>query len=118
MQIPGKHFNLDSLQYFEVNELEGARSLFTQVLQGDTADDVPGAPGLGKGRVKELLKDATSIRELYEITRNPYDPDTNLGKKNIPYWTEEKWLESCNLVFIFREKGQTFTKWMTQNGSE
>ena len=111
VQIPGKHFNLDSLKYFEVDELEGARSLFTQVLQGDAADDVPGAPGLGKGRVKELLKDATSIRELYEITRSPYDPTTKLGQKHIPYWTEEKWLESCNLVFIFREKGETFEQW-------
>jgi len=40
--IPGLHYNWDKIRMYFINEEDGYRNFFRQVLQGDTVDNIPG----------------------------------------------------------------------------
>jgi len=60
MQIPGLHYNYNTLVASYVSEAEAAKNLFKQVITGDPTDDVPGLVGVGKmGAEKALIAGST-----------------------------------------------------------
>lgn len=55
MQIPGLHYNYSTQASNIVSSVEAARSLYKQVLMGDTTDNLPGIPGIGKAKSMKIL---------------------------------------------------------------
>ncbi len=71
-QVPGYHFNMKNKTFEFVTPFEGLRNLYTQVLTGDNADNIPGLDGVGKITAAKLLKDATTESQLREIVKKEY----------------------------------------------
>ena len=66
MQIPGWHYNFVKREKKWVTPEEGMRFFYTQVLMGDSADNIKGAPGIGVKKAEKILADATTEIELYQ----------------------------------------------------
>lgn len=70
--VPGLHFNFaDDRQYY-VEPEDGIRAFYEQLLKGDTTDNIPGLPGIGKVKAKKLLADCTTERQMYEVAQALY----------------------------------------------
>lgn len=69
-QLPGLHFawkdkdNAFTSHITEVSEFQAAYNFWTQMLTGDTTDNVAGIPGLGPKKVQEIFKDLDNALDL------------------------------------------------------
>jgi DNA polymerase-1 len=68
--IPGKHINFDKrvaendeYKYIVIDEEEGRRSFWRQVLTGDSSDNILGIPGMGPKKADAILDGVTSKSE-------------------------------------------------------
>jgi DNA polymerase-1 len=52
---PGSHYNFRTGELYEVSEAEARRNFYTQMLVGDTADNIPGIKGVGPKTAAKLL---------------------------------------------------------------
>lgn len=85
-------------------ELKGGKKLigtgltffYSQVITGDTVDNIPGLPGKGPIAAYELLHDATSEAELFERVSKLYF--AKYGED----WRKEM-NEQCQLLWMIRE---------------
>ena len=66
LQVPGWHYNFVKRTTVAVSEEEALRNFYTQVLVGDSADNIKGAPGIGKAKAAKLLADLKTEQELYQ----------------------------------------------------
>lgn len=66
LQVPGWHYNFVKKTLKQVTEEEAMKNFYTQVLVGDTADNIKGAPGIGKAKAAKLLADVTKETDLYQ----------------------------------------------------
>ncbi len=73
LQVPGWHYNFRKGEYSFVTEFQGAYNLYTQVLTGDNADNIPGLPGVGPVTAVKILKDAKTIEELHNCVLKAYN---------------------------------------------
>ena len=71
---------------------EGLRFFYSQILIGDSADNIKGAYRVGPVRANKMLKDAKTEQELYACCVEA------LG--------EERVLENARLLWLRREKDQ------------
>jgi hypothetical protein len=72
-QIPGWHYNNIQKRHYHVNEAEGLRFFYQQVLTGDDVDNIIGIHGIGPVKASKMLSDATTERELYDTCVAAYD---------------------------------------------
>ena len=72
LQFPGAHFNPVKNKYLIVTEEEGNRSLYRQLLTGDTADGIPGLKGVGPKTAEKLLSDTLEPYDMYCICLKEY----------------------------------------------
>jgi len=77
-QIPGLHWNFVKKEEENISEFEGMRRFYTQVLTGDSTDNVPGLPGIGPVKAKGTLSGVGSINGLFDKTRAAYADDSYL----------------------------------------
>lgn len=96
LQVPCWHYNLNKDTLTKVEPFEGLRFIYTQILTGDTADNVFGIKGVGPVKAGKLLADATTERELYDACVVAYGGDT------------AKVTENARLLWLRREVGQTW----------
>jgi len=96
LQVPCWHYNPNKDTLTKVEPFEGLRFIYTQILTGDTADNVFGIRGVGPVKAGKLLADATTERELYDACVAAYDGDT------------DKVTENARLLWLRREVGQTW----------
>ena len=71
-QIPGSHYNFVKREYFTVTEVEGLRSLYKQILTGDTADGIPGLKGVGPKTAEKLIDGLSSEWVMYGVCIREY----------------------------------------------
>lgn len=69
--IPGLHYNYVKEQEYYVTEEEADNFFLTQLLTGDSTDNIPGVPGVGEKRAATLLKDL-SVPEAFGAILNAY----------------------------------------------
>ena len=69
LQIPGTHVYRDELTY--IDHVEAYTLLMTQVLTGDSTDNIKGIPGIGKVTAKRLLKNQPLI-DMQDIVIKTY----------------------------------------------
>jgi len=72
LQVPGHHFNWVRNEYKVVSKEDGLRSLYTQMLTGDTSDGIPGIKGVGPVTAKKLLEDLSSEYLMYCVVLKAY----------------------------------------------
>ena len=75
LQVPGKHYNFVKKEFYEVDVETGSRNFYTQLLTGDTSDNIKGIAGIGPVKAKKALADATNEYEMFCIVRDMYKND-------------------------------------------
>ena len=71
-QIPGSHYNFVKDETFEVSRSDAIRSFYTQMLTGDTSDNVFGIEGVGPVRAGRIL-DGLDPEEMEATVLNCYE---------------------------------------------
>jgi len=98
-QVPGWHFDFTKNKRYWVEELEGWRWFYQQLMWGDLTDNVGGLPGIGEVKSKRLLKDATTKEEMETIVVREYKRE--YGGDWPRYITE-----NGQLLYMRRKKGE------------
>ena len=97
LQVPCHHYNMNKKTLVKVDEFEGLRFFYTQIIMGDSADNVFGIKGVGPVKAGKMLADATTERELYDVCVAAYCGD--VGKVT----------ENGRLLWLLREEGQVWS---------
>mgnify|MGYP006115749157 FL=1 len=134
LTVPGLHYNYKKKKYLEVTELDALRYFYTQLLEGDGADNIKGLPacssesikkyglpgaainGCGKLSAAKVLQGADSEAEMFQRVRDcwlSYNKQANIlikGYKDIcEQDTDKDILETGRLLHLTRE--------LTEDGS-
>jgi len=98
-QIPGLHYHpgirrnqawLREPHFYTVTPEEALRFFYYQLLVGDTTDNIKGAPGIGKIKANNIIKDCKTAREYYEACE--------------PFFScEEELLQNARCVYIWQK---------------
>ena len=94
LQVPGWHYNTRTREVRFVDDWEGLKFFYTQILTGDRADNIMGLKGIGPKRAEKLLHEATTEQELLTVCLNSYAGDM------------KRVLENGRLLWLRREVGQ------------
>jgi len=91
LQFQGLNFNPKTKVRRLISPMEGLKFFYTQLLQGDTADNIKGVPGIGKVKAERLLRDATTEEEMFTICRELYscDEEMEMNAKCLWLWRKE-----------------------------
>jgi hypothetical protein len=111
-QIPGKHYNWITKEYYTVSPKEAKVNFYSQILAGDSTDNIPGLEGVGPATAEKALAECKTPSECFEVVRNLYeDASDHPGDA----W-QEYLVEMADLVYILKKEGE---KWSdTQEGKE
>ena len=75
LQVPGKHYNFVKKEFYEVDEETGLRSFYTQLLTGDTSDNIKGIAGIGPVKAKKALTGYFTEKGMFSVVREMYEND-------------------------------------------
>ena len=86
--VEGWHYNPKKDSLYHIDHLTGMKWFFTQMLTGDSVDNIQGIKGIGKVKAGKLLKDVTSYEDMEAIVLteyekaydNPSDVMTEMGR--------------------------------------
>lgn len=104
-QIPGRHYNFVKQEFVTVTNEEGMKWFYTQLLQGDTVDNVQGVPGIGKAKAEKLLKNCTTAEQMYKAAHKAYHlkfSEMGLPAKEI----DEIIVRNARLLYIRKREGE------------
>ena len=105
LQYPGKHYNWITDVKKSIGSFEGDRSLFTQILMGDSVDCIPGLKGVGAKKAQKILEDCTDFQQLYASTLTAYEGDV------------EHMMLMGSLVYLLRVAfDDSFAQYLERNG--
>jgi len=105
--IPGVHYNWtgDGKEIF-VSEVEANQNFYSQVLTGDSTDNILGLYGVGKNsKMLKDLKGLSSNEEMFELVRVQYQ--NRFGA----HW-KMFMLENCRLLWILQRRDPVYEKLM------
>jgi len=71
--IVGKHYNSRKGLIYEVTEQYAERFYWTQLLMGDTVDNIPGIEGIGPKKAENLLAGYSQKQDYKRIVSNAYN---------------------------------------------
>ncbi len=101
-QCPGHHFNFVKKEFYYVNLEEANKKFWTQVLTGDTTDNIRGIPKVGPKTAEKILSGLTDWTDMYVRVRQEYE---NRGIGN-------EFHENATLLWLMREP------WVNYNGEK
>ena len=67
LQVPGLHYNTRRKDYTNISEEEASLLLHTQVMMGDSTDNIPGLRGIGKVKASKVLEDVPMNQHLSKV---------------------------------------------------
>jgi|TARA_S200002703_G_scaffold107388_1_gene93278 5'-3' exonuclease len=94
LQIPCYHFNIFRWEWDQVSDWEGLKHFYTQILTGDTTDNIIGLHRVGPKTAAKMLKDCNTEVDLWETCLKAYD-----GNK-------ERVIENGRLLWLRRKEGE------------
>ena len=115
LQIPGVHYQWPIVRkgvvvregrFLEISEEEGWRNFFTQMLTGDTSDNIRGVDGIGPKKAAKLLVDLQTEEEMYTQCLDLYSEkdETEEQIRN----SIDRFNKNLDLLWIWRELGVTY----------
>lgn len=75
LQLPCWHFNFGRGEWKQVDEFEGLKFFYGQILTGDSADNIVGLHRVGPVKAEKILKDCDTEDDLWEAVLKAYDGD-------------------------------------------
>lgn len=102
--IPGWHYNFVKKEKFWVDEFEALRNFYTQMLVGDTSDNILGVPGIGAQTTEKLLAYAKNEKEMYKIVHEVYQNNRDKFALFTQLDVDEIIKEQANLLWIRRSE--------------
>lgn len=103
LQLPCWHFNFGKSTWSKVSEFEGTLFFYTQLLTGDTADNIKGLHGIGPKKAEKLLTDCKDEDELWDAVFKAYDGNL------------DRIIENGRLLWLRRYENEM---WEPPNGAE
>jgi hypothetical protein len=104
--IPGGHYNFVKDVEYETTEEESMIHYYSQCLQGDKVDNIPGIHGIGPKKAEKILKGATTPAECYCRVVEAW-------AKSMPKAKPKEVIEtvrlSAELLWILQEEGVMWT---------
>jgi len=95
-QFPGLHYNPQSGKDYEVKEVDALRNFYSQVVTGDTSDNIPGLFGIGASSAYlKSIKKMDNEEEMFELVSNLY-------RQRFGSYYPQFLLENCRLLFLLR----------------
>ena len=106
-QFRGWHYNYRKKEKYYIEEFEGLRNFYMQILTGDRIDNIIGIKGIGPVKAKRILEKCKTENDMYLACLEAYDRN------------EQRVLENGQLLWLQREVNQRWTppKLSTSNGS-
>jgi 5'-3' exonuclease len=95
-QFRGHHYNYRKKEKYYVSEFAGWYSFYLQILTGDRIDNIEGLKGIGPAKGAKILKDCTTVEELYDAVLKAYDDDA------------ERVHENAHLLYLQRKEGDVW----------
>jgi 5'-3' exonuclease len=100
--VPGLHYNFIKEESYYVTPDEGLKFFYTQLLVGDSTDNIPGVPKVGKVRAAAAMAEATTELEMFDIALTLY-------VEGYPDNPEGALLENAQLLWMRRTPDQLWT---------
>ena len=107
LMIPGKHYQwpitrggkvVRKGRFIEISEEQGIRNFFTQMLTGDTSDNIIGVHGIGPKKAEKILAPYDTEEDMYSCVKEWYEG----------YDREEDFHKNLDLLWIWRSYGITY----------
>jgi len=96
LQIPGEHYNFVKDELKTVSKIEGLKHFYTQMLVGDSADNIKGVPKIGPVKAGRILAGDLAEEEMFEIVRDQYQSGEEMDMNGQCLWIirkpNEDWL--------------------------
>ena len=73
LMVPGKHYNWVNNTKLITTPEQGLQYFYTQLLVGDSTDNIPGCPGIGGKRAEKALHGLTDEKSLWQAVYDLYD---------------------------------------------
>lgn len=117
LMIPGTHYSwhieggppekrwVREAKLQDVSRIEGLRHFYTQMLTGDTSDNIKGVKGIGKvGAARMLSDDTLSEEDMFNIVRDAYSNDEEMLMNGQCLWIFQKENDIWQLPFDCNEE--------------
>jgi 5'-3' exonuclease len=98
--IPGWNFNPKRDERVLISPTDAIRFFYYQLLVGDTADNIKGAPGIGKVKANRALEGLSTETELLSTCRDYYGSDEALEMNARCLWIARYKLDEWRLENI------------------
>lgn len=102
--IPGRHYNFVERKHYYVNQADADLAFCTQVLSGDSTDNIPGLPGIGPAKAAKMLA-GTPAKGALEKARCIY---------NEAGFDDNYFNEQASLIWILREPDKDYNNYWEQ----
>lgn len=103
LQVPGFHYSwrieggtpekrwVKEALYQEITPIQGARHFYTQMLTGDTSDNIKGVAGIGKVKAAAMLaNEQLEEEDMFNIVRDSYDSDEEMLMNGRCLWLQRQ----------------------------
>lgn len=115
LQIPGRHYQWPIVRkgvvqreglFHDISEEQGWRNLFTQLLTGDTSDNIQGVKGVGPKKAEKILAECKTETEMWTTCQHQYFLTCETDQDFIN--EGERFERNLDLLYIWRELGITY----------
>lgn len=100
LQLPGIHYDFVKKEETTISPKEAVINFYSQVISGDTTDNIPGATGYGPIKARAALAGARSPWECWQAALGIYTRE--FGDISGPLFA----LECSRLVYVRRKEGE------------
>ena len=96
LMIPGTHFNWTKLQYTHVDQLDGLRTFYKQMLIGDRSDNIFGVDKIGPVKATNLIDHLENEVDMINKVFSRYG------------WDEERFVMNAQCLWIMQNEDETW----------